>query len=202
MKLYLIRHGQTAANLRPGDFNWANDCPLTPDGLAQAQQTALWLKGQGVRPKIITSPKVRAHQTADAIAAAFDVAPLVDPRLTEMNGGQWNDRQVQTVADYIHGLPLEEQFLFAPPGGESWQACGKRLAAVVQEQMAEPELLLVSHYAPLQAAVGELLQTSFAEWETYDFPNASVTLLEYHGGNWRAEYVGRSPAAPNTKGAL
>ncbi|HSW98340.1 MAG TPA: histidine phosphatase family protein [Candidatus Saccharimonadales bacterium] len=196
MKLYLIRHGQTAANLRPADFPWDNDCPLTPEGQTQARHTAAWLHRQGVRPThVLASPKVRAQQTAGILGAALGRAPQPDARLTEMDGGQWHGRPVQEVAAYIHGLPIDERFLFAPPGGESWQACGGRLVALIQEHITEVELLLVSHYAPLQAAVGTLLQAPFAEWGTYDFPNASVTLLEYHGGNWRAVYIGRPPSA-------
>lgn len=72
--LYLIRHGIAEAR---GEA-WPDDSkrPLTADGLARLRQQARGLARLGVTfDVILTSPFVRARQTADIVASAFDPRP-------------------------------------------------------------------------------------------------------------------------------
>jgi phosphohistidine phosphatase len=63
MDLYIIRHG-IAADLASSD----RERPLTPPGKEQMRQMAAWLAKQGTVPqKIISSPLVRAVQTAEIL---------------------------------------------------------------------------------------------------------------------------------------
>ena len=75
-ELYLIRHG--AAEER-GDA-WPDDSkrPLTDDGIERMQAAARGLIRLGVELDVIlTSPFVRARQTAETVASAFEVRPPV-----------------------------------------------------------------------------------------------------------------------------
>jgi phosphohistidine phosphatase len=68
MKVYLIRHGQA------GDPWGRNDGerPLTDEGRAETKIVGQALKRLGVSPDVfISSPLVRARQTAEIIADAF-----------------------------------------------------------------------------------------------------------------------------------
>jgi len=76
VELYLIRHG--LAEARGPD--WPDDAkrPLTPRGVARLQKAARGLVALGVElDAILTSPLVRARQTADLVAAAFHAPPPV-----------------------------------------------------------------------------------------------------------------------------
>ncbi|MBX3030749.1 MAG: histidine phosphatase family protein [Chloroflexi bacterium] len=78
--LHLVRHAHA------GDAGrWAGPDatrPLTEHGHDQAARLGALLAGADVRPDlIVTSPKVRAHQTAQAIATALGSDLRIDDRL-------------------------------------------------------------------------------------------------------------------------
>jgi phosphohistidine phosphatase len=69
MELYLIRHAD-AYPIGERGITADEDRPLTPEGEAQARQVGSGLQRHGIRPEIIlTSPLVRARQTAEHILA-------------------------------------------------------------------------------------------------------------------------------------
>jgi phosphohistidine phosphatase len=75
-ELYLIRH---AVAEERGD-KWPDDSrrPLTEDGIARMKKNARGLLRIGVALDVVlTSPFVRARQTADIVAAAFSTRPPI-----------------------------------------------------------------------------------------------------------------------------
>ena len=73
-ELYLIRHGLA----EPRGDAWPDDTtrPLTADGMARMRKAARGLVGLGVTfDVVLTSPLVRARQTAEIVASAFDPPP-------------------------------------------------------------------------------------------------------------------------------
>lgn len=75
-ELYLIRHAIAEAR---GDA-WPDDGkrPLSEDGMARMKKEARGLTRLGVGVDVIlTSPLVRAKQTAEIVAAAFDSRPTI-----------------------------------------------------------------------------------------------------------------------------
>jgi phosphohistidine phosphatase len=75
-ELYLVRHGIAEER---GDA-WPDDTkrPLTSEGIARLKREARGLASLGVRfDVILTSPLVRARQTAETIASEFDDRPPI-----------------------------------------------------------------------------------------------------------------------------
>ena len=75
-RLYLIRHGLAEER---GDA-WPDDTrrPLTEEGMSRLRKGARGLVRLGVTLDVVlTSPLVRARQTADIVAAAFNVRPTI-----------------------------------------------------------------------------------------------------------------------------
>jgi phosphohistidine phosphatase len=75
-ELFLIRHAP--AEERGAD--WPDDAkrPLTPRGIARARKLGRALVRLGVEfDVVLTSPLVRARQTAEAIASAYDLRPPI-----------------------------------------------------------------------------------------------------------------------------
>ena len=63
--------------------------PLTHKGRRQSERLGRFLGERGIRPDVIvSSPKVRALQTAEIVAAALDMTVRVDARLGEGFGKQ------------------------------------------------------------------------------------------------------------------
>lgn len=99
MFLHLLRHAHA------GDWStWAGDDaerPLTEKGRAQSERLGRFLAGQGFRPDLlITSPKVRAAETAAIVAELLDVSLAVDDRLA----GGLDLAEVEAILD-AHGAP-------------------------------------------------------------------------------------------------
>ena len=81
MELYFVRHGRSV-----DENDWSGDDdsrPLTEDGKAAMAHEAATLAGLGLVPDVVvTSPLVRARQTADIIAAGLEARDVVtDERL-------------------------------------------------------------------------------------------------------------------------
>jgi phosphohistidine phosphatase len=76
VRVYLCRHAQAA----PGEPDAARE--LTPQGIAQAQALGDHLAGLPQPPRLVlTSPLIRARQTAAEIAAAVGVEARVEEAL-------------------------------------------------------------------------------------------------------------------------
>jgi broad specificity phosphatase PhoE len=204
IQLYLMRHGQTDANLSAGSYPWDNDCPLNSTGRQQAERAARYLAEQPLQPtRIISSPLTRTRQTAEIVAAQLGLTVETDATLREIDAGEWHGHPAGEVYEYVHALPVAERFSFLLPGGESWQQAGERLAAAARTAVAgglgsNETVLLVSHYGTLQAGIGTLLGTDFAAWNTYDFPNASLSGLVTDGKTYHAQYIGQAPHGEQT----
>lgn len=74
MRLIVVRHAEAA----PGEPDELRT--LTPRGREDAASLGATLAGERL-DAIVTSPLLRARETADAIAAAAALAPIVDERL-------------------------------------------------------------------------------------------------------------------------
>jgi phosphohistidine phosphatase len=81
-QLYLLRHAHAgnAASWTGADA----DRPLSPRGRDQAKRLGVFLAGRGVVPDtIVSSPKLRARQTANLVADALGVGVATDDVLAE-----------------------------------------------------------------------------------------------------------------------
>jgi phosphohistidine phosphatase SixA len=77
MKLYLVRHAEAVSGA-PEDESRR----LTEEGREQARELARRLAGEGVRPAaILSSPLVRARETAEILGRELGVDPAVEDRL-------------------------------------------------------------------------------------------------------------------------
>lgn len=80
LELYFLRHAHAG---NPAE--WTTDDalrPLSPKGRRQARALGKFLAERGFGPDaIVSSPKVRARQTADIVADAIGIAVAVDERL-------------------------------------------------------------------------------------------------------------------------
>lgn len=152
--IILVRHGETEANRARLALGRA-DPPLTATGRAQADAVAVSLAaGFAAVPglRVVSSPLARARQTAGAVAAALGVAVEIEPRLVELDYGEWD---VRSFAEF----PPEDlarwrrDATFAPPGGESLVAVGERVGHWCAEVADGPPVIAVSHVSPIKAAV-------------------------------------------------
>ncbi len=122
--LYLIRHGQSFANVNPIIGGMTGDVGLTPLGLDQSRRLADRLRAEAFRPdRLYASTLPRAQQTAAEIASAIELSVVDDPELQELRPGaadglsrdQWCARS-PGLTTVRRACPTTRW----PPGGESW----------------------------------------------------------------------------------
>ena len=92
--MHLLRHAHA------GDaFEWIGDDdlrPLTKKGRRQSERLGAFLETHGVRPDVIvTSPLVRARQTAEIVAEALGMTVKTDQRL----GSGFGKRELWALLD-------------------------------------------------------------------------------------------------------
>lgn len=163
IRLLICRHGESTADLPPSCIEGSADFPLSDLGLRQAAALAEWLSARYRPDRILTSPLMRARQTAEAIAHVTRVPIEREQRLAERSSGRIAGLS-PAEADQLfpvkqHPVPIHHR----PPGGESYLDLYRRVAHLWCELYENRDLdgttlLLVSHggtiTALMQAALG------------------------------------------------
>jgi probable phosphoglycerate mutase len=147
--IVFARHGQTAPN-REGLVLGRADPQLTEEGHRQAARLAVTLADEPVTA-VLTSPLVRARQTAEAVGAACSVPVAVDERLVEIDWGTWEGRPTGSLA--VADVDRWKADKGTAPEGESLDALSRRVDSFCTEQLGEDGLVVaVSHVSPIKAA--------------------------------------------------
>ncbi|MGB2758249.1 MAG: histidine phosphatase family protein [Acidimicrobiia bacterium] len=155
--IQLVRHGSTQANEGGLIQGRSLDLNLSALGFRQADALAARI-AMGTRPaRVVTSPLKRARQTAAIISKACDCALVEDERLMELNYGEWDGMPLADVPPSFW-KSWRSDIAFTPPGGESLADVALRMHEVMAEcSDSGEELVLVTHVAPIKAAVAAVL---------------------------------------------
>lgn len=86
IELLIVRHGQSLADIEHGHEGRA-DFVLTDLGRRQAKEAALWITTHYPPGTILSSPVLRAAETAEIIATELGLPVTFDDALMEMNNG-------------------------------------------------------------------------------------------------------------------
>lgn len=158
-RLYLVRHGETPGNQERRYIGW-EDPPLAATGEAQAAALAQNLKNVPITA-VYSSDLRRAVHTAEILAAPYGLAVQIDPRLREINFGDWSGLTYDEIAALA---PEQLQRWVAdpvsnpPPRGETLAQLTER---VLQALPQEDGALVVTHGGPLRAIVSHFTGRPF-----------------------------------------
>jgi broad specificity phosphatase PhoE len=147
--LILVRHGRTAANAARLLLGRA-DPALDEVGRAQALAVATAL---GPVARVVTSPLIRARETASAFGSTAGVD--VDARWVELDYGALDGVALGAVPGEVWAAFRNDPG-FVPEGGESLAALGARVRAACDELVpaaTDGDVVVVSHVSPIKAAV-------------------------------------------------
>ena len=143
MRIVLVRH--SAPLIAPGICYGRLDLPLHPDADIDRLAHDPLLPGSR---RVWTSPSRRCRELADRIAEILSVPLCADPRLLELDFGEWEGKpwdntpraDLDRWAADLHG--------FRPQGGES----GAELVARVKDfhDGLNQDCVVVSHGGPLR----------------------------------------------------
>lgn len=184
MELYLVRHGQSAANAAQILQGAKIDTHLTPKGRRQALQTKKKLAGRSF-DQIFASPLKRARETAELITGSESDITL-DPRLVEFDYGKWDGQLIEKlVTDYPEYFKDALNFgnAWQESGGEKYSEANERLLSFMGDLDLDKEqsVLVVSHGMTIKLWVALLLGDQYLE-RLAEPMNASYTHFTFHHG--------------------
>lgn len=171
MKIFVIRHGETASNYER--IVQTPDTPLNERGVLQAERLGRRLADTGIEV-VLTSDLARARQTAERVDA---ILPLEEePLLQERNFGDLRGRTYASIGLDIFALG------YAPPGGESWEVFHQRVDAawervVSRAARCEGALAVVTHGLVLRSLAARILSLPAGIEAPERWGNTSLTIV-------------------------
>ncbi len=191
-RICLVRHGETAWNAATR-LQGHEDIPLNATGESQARAAASALAQQAFAA-IYSSDLMRAHKTAELIAATSGMAIRLDPGLRERHFGIFQGL-TRDEADKRHPgeyarLRMREPDAEPPGGGESLLAFSARVRKSLEaigERHPGQSVLVVCHGGCLDVIYR--MVTGKPATEPRDFPlgNATLNWIALENGRWRLD---------------
>ncbi len=175
LRLYLIRHGETAWSLS-GQYTGRADIPLTTHGEDEARELGLRIRDIPFA-HVFTSPLKRAQQTCALVG--LDTTPEVVPDLAEWDNG---DDEGRTPEEVLASRPGWNLFRDGAPNGESpadISARADRVIARVRLLKGNVALFCHSHFGRVFAARWLGLSVEHAQQFLFDTASLSVLCYEH-----------------------
>ncbi|HGY1464369.1 TPA: adenosylcobalamin/alpha-ribazole phosphatase [Klebsiella aerogenes] len=182
MKLWLVRHGETQANV-DGLYSGHAPTPLTERGIQQARSLGDYLRAVPFE-LVMCSELERTQHTADLLLAGRPIPRQVIPSLNEMFFGDWemrHHRDLQQDDPQNYAAWCKDWQHAAPTNGESFQAFAQRIAAftaTLGQYQQRDNLLIVGHQGALSLLIALLLQMPAAAMWHFPLAHGSWSLIE------------------------
>ncbi len=193
----LMRHGETAWN-RAGRVMGRNPVELDRHGRAQVAAAVDFVRA--LTPDlIVTSPLVRARQSAEIIAAGIGGGvPIREERqIAEVEYGRWEGMTYEDLivdADYLRYR--EEPILSATPGGECIVDVQTRGVAAVMRTLAESDgrrVLFVSHCDIIRAVLCHFMAMDLRQFRRIRVDNAALSAVQIAGDFAEVKFLNMVP---------
>jgi broad specificity phosphatase PhoE len=153
--LFVARHGQTDWNLERRWQGWA-DPSLNATGRVQAAAVGEAIAGSGIGA-VVSSDLRRASETAEIAAGRLGLAVELDPRLREVDVGEWSGlTHGEVESRYPQGLERRRSGLTGWLEGEELVEMAARVVAALLEiggRDRDGPVLVVTHGGPVRAVL-------------------------------------------------
>lgn len=196
MRLVWIRHGETDSN-REHRYLGHSDIPLNGRGRIQAQELArelpALLSHQPVA--IYTSDLLRCSETAEPLAAGWNLPVIPVPALRELSFGEW---ELMTYDELMQADPVrasrwyDDPFHNRPPQGESLEQLGMRvdswLHSLLEGSYSEETnrtVVLVAHGGVIRWFQAAWLENDPRRyWQVEGVKHGEALIAQWDGSGW------------------
>ena len=167
---YFVRHGETVWNVA-NKICGATDIELTPKGHEQAVKTGKKIIEEGIKADVIlTSPLVRALDTAKHISEMTGIPLEIEPRLTEQNFGIYES----TARDGAEFHEAKKDMASRFKTGESMLHVAQRIYNLIDEIKAGDRVpILVAHNG-----IVRIVESYFREMDNEEFSSCGINNCE------------------------
>lgn len=191
MLIYIVRHGETNANVNGYLQGWTND-PLNENGQKLAVITGQRMKGIKF-DCCISSPLIRAVETAEIILRESDnnIPIQLDDRIKEVHMGDWERKKFRPGEREVDEEQIKLFFTDAIrfrgfPGGENMSQVCHRTQEFLIELTSRDDgktYLVTTHGFALRAMLNYLYDNPFDFWHGHVPYNCAVNIIEVKDGN-------------------
>lgn len=175
MKIILVRHGKTQANI---DWKYStDDTVLAKDGLYILDKTKKLLEDYDI-DEVYTSALIRSQETAKHLGYTKFI---IDKRINEMNFGDFRGQSIDEVR-LKHKLFFENErnnyFDTKYPNGESRNEVIRRTSDFLDEisQKDDKTILCISHGIAIRSTLFWVLK-DLSNWNSFWIDNGSLTVF-------------------------
>lgn len=209
----LMRHGETAWN-REGRVMGRNPVELDEHGRAQVEAAVPFARL--IAPEvIITSPLIRARQSAEIIARGLGGIPVMEePQISEVQYGRWEGEIYHDLIEDPDYLRYREHPLDTPtPGGETIaQVQSRGVEAIRRAIAANPSrrILFVSHGDIIRTVLCHFMGLELWHFRRIRVDNATFSGIQVIGDFAEVKFLNLlpdperafvAPFAPRKKGS-
>jgi broad specificity phosphatase PhoE len=187
--LTLLRHGETEGNAQQ-IFQGQSDFPLNSAGRNQAKALSnYWAENRVRFEKIITSPLLRAYETAQIIGKDSYLPVEENALLKEVNNGKLAGLSIQKINElYPNREDRINPFSRIGGNGETWFDLYLRAGRFLQYLMENPpgRYLIVSHGGTINSILWAALGVTPGaphHIPTFHLENTSYAILGYNPKN-------------------
>lgn len=175
-KLYFVRHGETFWNAE-NKICGATDIALTERGHRQAVETGRLIAGQDLRiDEILSSPLVRASETARHISEITGIPVRIEPRLKEQNFGKY-EATSRTGKEF---QASKQHFADRYGSGESMLRLAQRVYNLLDELRQDRKTyLLVAHNGIARVVQSYFYDMTNEEYAGYGVKNCAVVSYDW-----------------------
>jgi len=184
VRILLARHGETAWNQEGRYQGQTFDIPLSGTGFAQARALALRLEELEL-VRAVSSPLLRARQTAETLLGERAGILETDPALMEISHGAWEgrlDSEVQTEDAAARSAWRETPGTARPTDGESLQEVLDRawlaFRRICEGLGPEENALIVSHDGVNRVLLCQILGLPLSQAWAFRQAPTCLNLLE------------------------
>ncbi|EFD93062.1 MAG: Phosphoglycerate mutase [Candidatus Parvarchaeum acidophilus ARMAN-5] len=166
--LIVVRHGFSETNKRRFLSHDIEGYPLTKEGKEYILKASKDLKKLDNIKEIISSPILRARQTAEIISDATGLKIKIDERLAERQMGNYNNKKIpddekQDKTDY--NWHTKEVLNGYPNGLEKWEDIMDRTNKFLESLPANENFIVVTHGDIIKAIIASVLDLDeFGVW--------------------------------------
>ena len=158
---FFVRHGETVWNVE-NKICGATDIELTKKGHDQAIEAGIKILEMGIKAhKILSSPLVRASETARHISEITGIPMEIEPRLIEQNFGRYESTPRDGAEFHEAKKDLASRF----GTGESMLQVAHRIYGLLDDIKAgDKEYILVAHNGLVR-----IIESYFREMDNEEF---------------------------------
>ena len=192
MRIYFLRH--TTLDIEDNIFYGQTDVDVSSNFINEVAIIKKKIEGEGINLKktlVISSPLKRCVKLATALNVSFKI----DPRIKELDLGDWEMKLMSTIEKSEIEKWQENLMEYKVPNGESNKNFLKRLNRFLKDILKfEQDVLLVAHAGSINGMISILTKEPFDKlvknyWEK--IKHGSLTSVQLNEKKVTIEYIGK-----------